>query len=146
VQSLHKRPAYGSQVEQKTERCIATRIVLDGVIELSRMSRKGRRPDIGERAQSRLMDSNPPVAALLAAFNKHDAIEGCFNEECQGMLECPPEPNVILPFRTDDEKTLGGAGNVCRPGYPAGIGPSSHVRASGLVDTSPASHSLLRGA
>src|SRR5205085_9542573 len=63
------------------------RALLEGVLDLSRASLKGKRPDIGEHAQSRLMDSNPPVPALVAVINKHDAIEGCFDEECQGMLE-----------------------------------------------------------
>jgi len=82
------------------------RALLKGVIELNRLSRKGKRPDIGERAQEQLIDANPPVPALLAVFNKHDAIEGCFDEESQGMLECPPEPNIILPFRTGDTESV----------------------------------------
>jgi hypothetical protein len=80
------------------------RSLIAGVVELSRISRQGKRPDVGERAEAQLTDSNPPVPALVAVFNKHDAIEGCFDEECQGMLECPPEPNVIIPFRANDEK------------------------------------------
>jgi hypothetical protein len=82
------------------------RALLEGVIALDRLSRKGKRPQVGERAQERLMDSNPPVPALVAVFNKHDAIEGCFDEECQGMLECPPEPNVILPFHAEDARSV----------------------------------------
>ena len=82
------------------------RALLEGVIELNHISLGGKRPDIGERAQARLMDSNPPVPALVAVFGKHDAVEGCFDEECQGMLECPPEPNVILPFRVQDAKSV----------------------------------------
>ena len=82
------------------------RALLEGVIELNHISLAGKRPDIGERAQARLMDANPPVPALVAVFGKHDAIEGCFDEECQGMLECPPEPNVILPFRVEDAKSV----------------------------------------
>jgi hypothetical protein len=82
------------------------RALLEGVIELNHISLEGKRPDIGERAQARLMDANPPVPALVAVFEKHDAIEGCFDEECQGMLECPPEPNVILPFRVEDRKSV----------------------------------------
>jgi hypothetical protein len=82
------------------------RALLEGVIELNRVSLEGKRPDIGERAQARFMDANPPVPALVAVFSKNDAIEGCFDEECQGMLECPPEPNVILPFRVEDSKSV----------------------------------------
>ena len=82
------------------------RALIAGVVELSRISRQGKRPDVGERAEAQLADSNPPVPALVAVFNKHDAIEGCFDEECQGMLECPPEPNIIIPFRANDEKSV----------------------------------------
>ena len=79
---------------------------MEGVVELSRISQQGKRPDVGDRAQAQLADSNPPVPALVAVFNKHDAIEGCFDEECQGMLECPPEPNVIIPFRANDDNSV----------------------------------------
>jgi hypothetical protein len=67
-------------VEQlaETARNRKTRALLEGAIDLSRASRKGNRPNIGEPAQASLMDSNPPVPALVAVFNKHDAIEGCF--------------------------------------------------------------------
>ena len=82
------------------------RSLIECVVELSRISRQGKRPDVGERAEAQLADSNPPVPALLAVFNKHDAIEGCFDEECQGMLECPPEPNIIIPFRANDENSV----------------------------------------
>ena len=82
------------------------RALIADVVELSRMSRQGKRPDVGEPAEAQLADSNPPVPALVAVFNKHDAIEGCFDEECQGMLECPPEPNIIIPFRGNDEGSV----------------------------------------
>jgi hypothetical protein len=80
--------------------------VIEGVLELSAASRKGARPDITESARERLMDSNPPVPALLAVFEKHDAIEGCFDEEAQGMLECAPEPNLIVPFQSGNAESV----------------------------------------
>jgi hypothetical protein len=43
---------------------------------------------------------------LLAVFERHDAIEGCFDEDSQGMMECVPEPNVILPFRPEDVESV----------------------------------------
>ena len=82
------------------------RALIADVVELSRMSRQGKRPDVGEPAEAQLADSNPPVPALVAVFNRHDAIKGCFDEECQGMLECPPEPNIIIPFRGNDEGSV----------------------------------------
>ena len=35
-------------------------------------------------------------------FEKRDGIEGAFDAEAEGMLEVGPEPNLILPLRTDD--------------------------------------------
>jgi hypothetical protein len=103
--SLRKKkvPLKPASVERlsQTVRNRKARALLDAVLELSRTSQRGTRPCIGERAEARLADSNPPVPALVAVFNKHDAIEGCFDEECQGMLECTPEPNVILPFKPE---------------------------------------------
>jgi hypothetical protein len=75
------------------------RAMLHGLLELSATSRRAQRPEIGPEASERLADSNPPLPALLAVFEKHDAIEGCFDEEAQGMMECPPEPNIIIPLK-----------------------------------------------
>ncbi len=82
------------------------RALVEGALELNKISHKGTRPSIGELGEARLFDTNPPVPALVAVFKKHDAIEGCFDEECQGMLECTPEPNVILPFRPEDPTSV----------------------------------------
>ena len=51
------------------------RALLDGAIELYHISLEGKRSDIGESAQARLMDANPPVPALVAVFGKHDATD-----------------------------------------------------------------------
>jgi len=39
-------------------------------------------------------------------FEKHDAVESCFDEEAQGMLECAPEPNLIVPFLSGDIESV----------------------------------------
>ena len=82
------------------------RALLAGVLELSAASRQKKRPEITEAVRERLLDSNPPVPALVAVFEKHDAIEGCFDEEAQGMLECAPEPNLIVPFLSGDIESV----------------------------------------
>ncbi len=98
--------------ERSVERLLGTvrnrkiRAMLEGVLDLSAASRKGARPEIAESARERLMDSNPPVPVLVAVFEKHDAIEGCFDEEAQGMLECTPEPNLIVPLQSDDAASV----------------------------------------
>ena len=80
--------------------------LVEAALELNRTSHKGARPSIRERAEARLSDTNPPVPALVAVLKKHDASEGCFDGESQGVLECTPEPNVILPFRPEDPASV----------------------------------------
>jgi hypothetical protein len=36
----------------------------------------------------------------------HDAIEGCFDEDAQGMYEVIPEPNLILRLNGEDEQSV----------------------------------------
>ena len=82
------------------------RSVLEAVLELSEAAARMQRPEIGDEISERLADCNPPLPALLAVFEKHDAIEGCFDEESQGMMECQPEPNIILPLTIGDVRSV----------------------------------------
>ena len=82
------------------------RSVLEAVLDLSVEAAKIQRPEIGDEVSERLADCNPPLPALLAVFEKHDAIEGCFDEESQGMMECQPEPNIILPLTIGDVRSV----------------------------------------
>ena len=105
----HKRnPLKPASVERLLEpvRNRRVRSFVEAALELNKISHKGTRPSIGERAEARLADTNPPVPALVAVFKKHDAIEGCFDDECQDMLECTPEPNLILPFSPEDPASV----------------------------------------
>jgi hypothetical protein len=72
--------------------------LLAGLVHLMACADRAARPALTERAQEQLEDSNPAVPALLAVIEENDAVEACFNEEAQTMLEMPPEPNVVLPF------------------------------------------------
>ena len=85
------------------------RALLEELLQLSAASLAAKRPGMGEFAEAQLIDANPPVPALVAVFEQHDAVEGCFDGESQGMLECPPEPNVILPCRVADADSVGEA-------------------------------------
>ena len=67
-------------------------------LKLDLLSGRSARPEIGEEIRQQLMDCGEPVPALLAVFERNDAIEGCFDEDCQGMLELTPEPNLIVQF------------------------------------------------
>lgn len=111
------KPLSEAAVEKLAERTRNKRLmaILQGVLELSVASRRAQRPDIGPEASERLADSNPPLPALLAVFEKQDAIEGCFDEEAQGMMECPPEPNVMIPLKiglVEDVKAAFGTAEV----------------------------------
>jgi hypothetical protein len=112
-----RNPLLESSLERLAEKTRDKRIqaILSGLLQLSAASRKAQRPEIGAEASDRLADSNPPLPALLAVFEKQDTIEGCFDEEAQGMMECPPEPNVIIPFKiaeVDSVKTAFGIAEV----------------------------------
>jgi hypothetical protein len=81
-------------------------------VELDRVSRQAHRPVIDEEMSETLMDSGTPLPSLLAVFERHDAIEGCFDEDAQGMLELTPEPNLIIPLNGEDERSVRGAFGV----------------------------------
>lgn len=66
--------------------------------ELDRASATGDRPTLAEETRELLIDCGEPVPTMVAVFAEHDAIEGAFDEESQGMLEVTPEPNLILAF------------------------------------------------
>jgi hypothetical protein len=53
-----------------------------------------------------LMDSNPALPCLLAAFSSGDAVVGCFDEEAETALEVTPQPNVIIPIRLNDAMSV----------------------------------------
>lgn len=74
------------------------RRLIEQARELDRVSKSVERPTVDEETRELLMDCGEPVPALLAVFEEHDAIEGAFDEESQGMLEVTPEPNLIIAF------------------------------------------------
>lgn len=78
------------------------RRLIEQVRELDRVSKSVERPTVDEETRELLMDCGEPVPALLAVFEEHDAIEGAFDEEAQGMLEVTPEPNLIITFYGGD--------------------------------------------
>ena len=90
--------------------------LLRATIELSRVAERVRYPEIPEPVRELFGDCNPPVPVLLAIYQLGDAIEACFDDERQSMLELTPEPWPLIPFNgTDTESTrqafesLGGA-------------------------------------
>jgi hypothetical protein len=81
----------------KIENPIA-RQLLELAVEMDRVSSRHARPEIDETTRELLLDCGEPVPALLVVFEQHDPIEGCFDEDCQTMLEVTPAPNVMIPF------------------------------------------------
>ena len=51
-------------------------------------------------------DMNSPLPGLLAVFKSDDAIEGCFDEEAQTMMEVTPEPSLIIPLSADQPASV----------------------------------------
>ena len=72
------------------------RQLLQAALDLNRVSRRLRRPEISDETREALMDSNPPLPALLISFKRHDAVAGCYDDESQAFLEASPEPNLIV--------------------------------------------------
>jgi hypothetical protein len=58
--------------------------------------------DTGEK----FIDCGEPLPTLLVVFEKHDAIEGQFDEESEGMLELTPEPNLVMCLGTPDAASV----------------------------------------
>jgi hypothetical protein len=76
--------------------------LLAATLELSRLSRTVRLPDIPGPIREMFCDCNPPVPILLAIYRLGDAIEAAFDDERQSMLEATPEPWPLIPFNGSD--------------------------------------------
>ena len=85
-----------------------SRRLLEAALDLTKISRRLRRPDISEETREALMDSNPPLPALLISFKRHDAVLACYDDESQAFLEASPEPNVLVEIDPTDQA------GVCR--------------------------------
>lgn len=85
------------------------RQLLELAIEVDRASNRHERPEIDDHIRELLIDCGEPVPALLAVFERSDPIEGCFDEDCQTMLEVTPAPNVIIPFNGETSEGVLGA-------------------------------------
>ena len=93
--------------------------LLKAAIELQGMADGVRLPAIPNEIREVFSDCNAPVPVLLVIYRTGDAIEACFDNERQTMLELTPEPWPLIPFNgTDPESTrqafrcLGGALDV----------------------------------
>lgn len=118
--SMRRVPLSDRRLKQvlRTARDRKVARLVEAAVALNRLSQKNPRPQIADEDAERLADCNPPLPALLAVFRAGDAVEGCFDDEAQGMMECPPEPNVILPLDATDpaavRATFDTLGTICR--------------------------------
>jgi hypothetical protein len=82
------------------------RRLIEQAAELDRVARQVERPVVDEEVSALLIDCGAPLPGLLAVFEPHDAIEGCFDDDAQGMYEVIPEPNLILRLNGEDEQSV----------------------------------------
>jgi hypothetical protein len=105
--------------------------LITGLLELCRVSKQAKRPEFTEDMGEQLMDSNPALPCLLAAFSTGDAVVGCFDDEAQTAMEVTPQPNVIIPLRLCDPASI-------RKGFRTlGIVCETLAAASRLIDLMP---------
>jgi hypothetical protein len=106
--SLKEQPLSLCGVKKINEevRDLQVRGLITGLLELWRVSKRAKRPDFTEDMGEQLMDSNPALPCLLAAFSSGGAVVGCFDEEGETALEVTPQPNIIISLRLSDAKSV----------------------------------------
>ena len=80
--------------------------LLRAALHLNIVSRRLGRPEISEETREALMDSNPPLPALLVSFKPHDAVCACWDDESQAFLEASPEPNLLVEINPSDHASV----------------------------------------
>ncbi len=80
--------------------------LLEEVIELAGLSEQADRPELTDEMREEMGDMNSPLPGVLAVFKSDDAIEGCFDEEAQTMMEVTPEPSLIIPLSADEPASV----------------------------------------
>lgn len=101
------------------------------LLELCRISKRAERPEFTEDMGEQLMDCNPALPCLLAAFSTGDAVVGCFDDEAQTAMETTPQPNLIIPLRLTEPSS------VCLGFRTLGVVCETLAAASRLIDLMP---------
>jgi hypothetical protein len=101
---LKERPLSlrGLKKLRRSIRNTEVRALVSGLVELCWNSQQAKQPEFTEDMGEQLMDSNPALPCLLAAFSSGDAVVGCFDDEAQTAMEVTPQPNLIIPLRLSD--------------------------------------------
>jgi hypothetical protein len=82
------------------------RALIAAALELHRASEKVKRPEFTDEIREQLGDSNPPLPSALVVFAQNDGVEGQFHDESQTMMECTPEPNLVIPLNAFEPGTV----------------------------------------
>ncbi len=82
------------------------RQILRQAFDLNKVSRRLRHPEISEETREALMDSNPPLPALLVSFRSHDAVCAAYDDEAESFLEASPEPNLLVEIDPGDHASV----------------------------------------
>jgi hypothetical protein len=129
--SVKLRPLGGRRALELAGSRPELRSLVKGVLELEEVSRLARRPDLADELREQLADAGPALPSVLAVFRPHDAIEACWDDESQSMLELTPEPNLIVPLDPDN------SASVCRAFATLGVACRTLAAASQLIDLMP---------
>ncbi|HKV78815.1 MAG TPA: hypothetical protein VJP02_11765 [Candidatus Sulfotelmatobacter sp.] len=102
--AIRERPLSPGSLRElvPTLRDARVKVLITGLLELCGISKQAKRPEFTDEMGEQLMDSNPPLPCLLAAFSSGDAVVGCFDDESETAMEVTPQPNVIIPLRLFD--------------------------------------------
>lgn len=124
--SLRSLRELGQRIRRKEAKDL-----IRSLFELRRISRHAKRPEFTEDMGEQLMDSNPALPCLLAAFSAGDAVLGCFDDEAQTALETTPQPNLIIPLHLAESSSV-------RLGFQTlGVVCETLAAASQLIDLMP---------
>ena len=130
---LKERPLSVRRLRALREKIASEQVrsLLGGLLNLCGMSQQTKPPECTEDMGEQLMDSNPPLPCLLAAFSQGDAIVGCFDDEGQTAMEVTPQPNLIIPLRLSDPVSVRKAFRTL------GIACETFAAACRLIDLMP---------
>jgi hypothetical protein len=85
------------------------RELVEATIELQRVSHWMERPKVDEEWLERERSYHSldlPLPAVLLYFRSGDAVMACFEDDCEHWGQETPEPNLIIPVRSDDPASV----------------------------------------
>ena len=103
---MKRRPLSVSGLRRLRLRDETAKQLVASVLELDALSAQSPRPGFDDAIRDVLADCGEPLPVLLIVFEKHDSIEGQFDEEAQGMLEQTPEPNSIIALDSTEPERV----------------------------------------